>query len=249
MMQFFFAHNMFMYYHALHVIFFFFLVPYVSIVTLSLSSSLSLSSLSLSLSLSLSFSLLIMAPKKFVPSKNPIRRGSSSFSFPLDSVQFHDKKARSDFFENFFDQAIHSERQVILSEFPNTLLPGAISSRGWASLCEKPSKCPDVFIQDFYSNIHAINTSVPQFTTVFHGTHIVVTLDFIFEVLHVPRVDRLDYPSCHRLSSISRDELTSLFCENAMLWGGTLNFSTTEFTKDPMILNMVMTFVLTPRSH
>ena len=105
MMQFFFARNMFMYYHALHVIFFFFLVPYVSIVTLSLSSS-----LSLSLSLSLSFSLLIMAPKKFVPSKNPIRRGSSSFSFPLDSVQFHDEKARSDFFENFFDQAIHSER-------------------------------------------------------------------------------------------------------------------------------------------
>ena len=34
-----------------------------------------------------------------------------------------------------------------------------------------------------------------------------------------------------------------------MLWGGTLNFSTTEFAKGPRILNMVMTFVLTPRSH
>ena len=33
--------------------------------------------------LSLSFSLLVMAPKKFVPSKSPIHRGSSSSSFPL----------------------------------------------------------------------------------------------------------------------------------------------------------------------
>ena len=103
MMQFFFAHNMFMYYHALHVIFFFFPVPYVSIVTLFLFS------LSLTLSLSLSFSLLIMSPKKSVPSKSLIRRGSSSSSFPLDFVRFRDEKALSDFFENFFDQEIHSE--------------------------------------------------------------------------------------------------------------------------------------------
>ena len=34
-----------------------------------------------------------------------------------------------------------------------------------------------------------------------------------------------------------------------MLWGGTLNFSTTEFIKGLRFLNMVMTFVLTPRSH
>ena len=97
--------------------------------------------------------------------------------------------------------------------------------------------------------MHAINTSVPQITTVFCGTCIIVTPDFISEVLHVPRVDRPDYPSHPHLTSISRDELTSLFCENTMLWGGTLNFSTTEFTKGPWFLNMVMTFVLTPWSH
>ena len=34
-----------------------------------------------------------------------------------------------------------------------------------------------------------------------------------------------------------------------MLWGGTLNFSITEFTKGLGILNMVMTFVLIPQSH
>ena len=97
-----------------------------------------------SLSLSLSFSLLAMAPKKFVPSKNPICRGS--YSSPSDTVPFCDEKAQDDFFENFSNRTIHSERQVILSDFLDTPLPGAFSSRGWASLCEKPSRCPNVFI-------------------------------------------------------------------------------------------------------
>ena len=97
--------------------------------------------------------------------------------------------------------------------------------------------------------MHTIDTSVPQFTTIFCGTRIVVTSELIFEVLCVPRVDHLDFPSHKCLSSISRDQLASLFCEKAMLWGGTLNFSTTEFAKGPRILNMVMTFVLTPWSH
>ena len=43
--------------------------------------------------------------------------------------------------------------------------------------------------------------------------------------------------------------MSSLFYEKAMLWGETLNFSTTEFAKGPRMLNMIMTFVLTPWSH
>ena len=68
-----FAHNMLMHYHALHIFFPSFLCLKVSFMTLFLSF----------LSLSLSFSLLVMALKKFVPSKSPIHRGSSSSSFPL----------------------------------------------------------------------------------------------------------------------------------------------------------------------
>ena len=81
-----------------------------------------------SLSLSLSFSLLIKAPKKSVPSKNSIRHGSSSSSFPSDSVRFCNEKTRNNFFDNFSERAIHSECQVILSDFLDTPLPSAISS-------------------------------------------------------------------------------------------------------------------------
>ena len=95
-----------------------------------------------------------MAPKKFVPSKNPIRcRGSSSSSFApsfLDSVRFSDEKAKDSFFENFSDRMIHLKCRVILSDFPNTPLLGEFSFRGWASLYEIPKRCPGVFIQEFY---------------------------------------------------------------------------------------------------
>ena len=109
-------------------------------------------------------------------------------------------------------------------------MSGAFSFRGWASLCEIPKRCPDVFIQEFYSNIYAIDTSIPRFTMIFRGTHIVVTSNFISEVLHVPRVAYPDYPSHPHLHNIPRDELASLFCEKAMVGRDTLNFSITRFS-------------------
>ena len=44
-------------------------------------------------------------------------------------TRFHDKKAKMDFFENFFRRGIHLERQVILSDFSDTELPIVIHSR------------------------------------------------------------------------------------------------------------------------
>ena len=68
-----------------------------------------------------------------------------------------------------------------------------------------------MFIQEFYSNMYAIDTFIPSLTTVFIGTHIVVTSDLLFGILRVPKVDHLDYPSHPRLHNIPRDELALLF--------------------------------------
>ena len=166
-----------------------------------------------------SFSFLTMASKKSVPSKNPFTRhgSSSSSSFSPNRVWFCDTNSQKDFIENFYDWTIHSKCQVILSDFPNTPLSGALSTQGWGFLCEKPTRCPSVFIQELYSKIHVINTSVPQFTMIFRGTHIIVTPNFISEVLCVPRADRPYNPSHLHLRNIPRDELASLFCEKAMV--------------------------------
>ena len=122
MMQFSLARNMFMHCHALHFILFFFPMPYSPVVCVCVSLSLS------------RFSFLLMAPKKSVPSKNSIRRcgPSSSSSAPSlpNFVRFHDEKAKDDFFENFSNWVIHSERQVILSNFSDTSLPDEFRSRG-----------------------------------------------------------------------------------------------------------------------
>ena len=78
---------------------------------------------------------------------------------------------------------------------------------------------------------------------------IVVTLDIVSEVLHVPRVAHLDYPSCVRLRTMSKDELSPLFCETPSSWGDNQNTPCSSFAKDSRFLNMVITFILHPLSH
>ena len=172
---------------------------------------------------------------------------------PADStpshVRFHDDKARKDFLENFSRRGIHSECQVILLNFFNIDLPTVIYSRGWESLCGTSVTCPSVIIQEFYSIMHGFDYSVPHFITHVQDTRIVVTLDLISEVLHVPRVKFADYPGCECLRTMSKDELSSRFYETHSSWGDHQNTPCSSFAKGPRFLNMVMTFVLHPLSY
>ena len=156
-----------------------------------------------------------MAPKrKFTPAWNPLCSDASSSSDPSPStIWFRDDDAFKAFSENFSRQGIHSERQVILSDFADTDLPSVIHSRGWESLCDTPVTCPLMFIQEFYSNMHGIDHSVPLFFTRIRGMRIPVTPQLVANVLHVLRIEFPDYPSCERLRTVFRDELMSSFCE------------------------------------
>ena len=208
----------------------------------------------LSLSLSLYSVSLLMAPKKSksTPSRNPLHSGvSSSTSInPTPShVRFRDEKACTDFLKNFSRHNIHLERQVVLSDFFDTDLPIVIYSMGWGSLCGIPVTCPSMIIQEFYSNMHEFDYSIPYFITRVRGMCIVVILDLISEVLHVPRVAHPDYPDCDCLKTVSKDELMSLFCETPLSWGEHQNTPCSGFTKGLRFLNMVMTFTLHSLSH
>ena len=61
--------------------------------------------------------------------------------------------------------------------------------------------------------MHEIDTSVPHFFSRVRGMRIVVTLEIVSEVLHVPRVAHPNYPDCERLRIVSKDELSSRFCK------------------------------------
>ena len=125
-----------------------------------------------------------MAPKrKSTPSQNPLCSGVSSSDSTPSHVRFRDEKAKLDFMKNFSQHGIHSERQVILLDFSNTDLPTVIHSRGGGSLCDIPVICPSVIIQEFYFNMHGIDTFIPHFFSRIRDTCIVVTPDIISEVL------------------------------------------------------------------
>ena len=162
-----------------------------------------------------------MAPKrKSTPARNPLRSDASSSTDPSPSIiRFHDDDAFKAFLENFSRRGIHSERQVVLLDFADTDLLFVIHSSGWESLCGVPVTCPLVLIQEFYSNMHGIDRSVPLFFTRVRGTRIPVTPQLVVDVLHVPRIEFPDYPSCERLRTVPRDELMSSFCEHPTTWG------------------------------
>ena len=192
-----------------------------------------------------------MAPKhKSTLAQNPLGSESSSSNLvPPLHIQFHYRKVQQDLLENFQKYCIHPKCHVILTEFSDTPLPRVIRTWGWESLCEIPLRCPIMFIEEFYFNIHGINTFVPQFAITFKGTHIVVTPNLISEILHVPRVSHPNYLDCQHLRTVSKDKLLSHFCETPSVQGECQNTLCLGFAKGPRFLNMVMTFVLTPLSH
>ena len=176
---------------------------------------------SLSLPLFLFTLVMFMAPKcKSTPSQNPISSGTSSSSDPTPShLRFWDEDARKDFSDNFFQWGVHSECRVILADFADTDLPTIIHSQGYESLCDVSVTCLSMLIQEFYSNMHGFNFSVPLFSTRVRGTRIVVTQQLVADVLHVLRVKHPDYPSCECLRTVSKDKMISAFCEHPADWG------------------------------
>ena len=205
-----------------------------------------------SFSFSLFFVLVcFMAPKrKSTPSQNPLRFGVSfSFNLTPSSIRFCDDEARKDFSENFCRRFIHSKHHVVLSDFSNIDLPTVIHSKGWESICDILLACPSVIIQEFYSNMHGINISVPHFFSRVRGMRIVVTLEIVSKVLHFPRVAHPDYLGYGHLRIVSKDELSSRFCETPFSWGNHQNTLYLGFAKGLRFLDMVMTFVLHPLSH
>ena len=89
-----------------------------------------------------------IAPKrKSTPARNLLRSDASSSSDPSPSnVRFCDDDAFKAFSKNFSRRGIHSEHQVILSDFADTDLPFVIHSRRWESLCDVPVTCPLMLI-------------------------------------------------------------------------------------------------------
>ena len=98
-----------------------------------------------------------------------------------------------------------------------------------------------MLIQEFYSNMHGFDLSVPLFITRVLDMRIIFTLEIVSDVLRVPQVEHPDYPGYDLLKTVSRDELMSSFCEHPTAWGERLFTPCRPFAKGPKFMNMVMT--------
>ena len=71
--------------------------------------------------------------------------------------------------------------------------------------------------------MHRFDYYIPQFVTHVQGIRMIVTPGIIFEVLHISKVAHPDYLGYERLRIVSKDELSSLFCETPSSWGDRQN--------------------------
>ena len=126
--------------------------------------------------------------------------------------------------------------------FTDTDLPNVIHSRGWESLCDVSITCPSILNQEFYSNMHGLDSLVPLFHTRVRGMCIVVTLELVSDVLRASRVEHPNYPGCECLRTVSKDKMISAFCECPSDWGDHKFTPCKDFAKGPRFINMVMTF-------
>ena len=106
-----------------------------------------------------------------------------------------------------------------------------------------------MIIQEFCSKMHGFDYSIPHFITRVRGMRIVVTLDLIFEALHILRVKFANYSGYDRIWTVSKDELSSFFCGTPSSSSDRQNIACSGFTKGSRFLNMVMTFILYPLSR
>ena len=106
-----------------------------------------------------------------------------------------------------------------------------------------------MLIQEFYSNMHAFDLSIPLFITCVRVICIVFTLEIVSDVLRVPQVEHPDYPGYDLLKTMSKDKLIFAFCERPFDWGECQFTYNSSFAKGLRFLNMVMTFILHPLSH
>ena len=84
--------------------------------------------------------------------------------------------------------------------------------------------------------MHGLDSSVPLLHTRVRGTCIVVTLELVFDVLRVPRVEHPDYLGCERSRTVSKDKMISAFYERLADWGDRQFTPCEAFGKGPRFI-------------
>ena len=106
-----------------------------------------------------------MTPKKSIPSKNSISHCGSSSCSSLPTLpirdRFYDLKSQKNFDENIYDWVIHLELQVILLAFFRHATSRCVSLLRLGLSLREIFEVSSVSVHEFYSNIHAIDTSIP----------------------------------------------------------------------------------------
>ena len=181
------------------------------------------------------------APTEIPPAANK--------STKFNKVRFPD--SRSFFiYENYHsNRRIHSEREVKLLELLRYGLDKQIKERSWESMYQDwPTATSNDLILEFYSNFLNIKTTTLEFDVFLRKKVYHISPDVVASALQIPRVAQPGYPYIGQLVPL-RDNMMELFCGKPIAWGTKKTNTTTEFTCEARLFNLVMSHNLLPVSH
>ncbi|KAB1203413.1 hypothetical protein CJ030_MR8G000562 [Morella rubra] len=86
------------------------------------------------------------------------------------------------------------EREVILSEFWDTIIPTQFESRGWVSFLTDVVSPYENMVKEFFVNVHDIDDKLFSFYSYLRGQKFQVTPELVARIVELPRVSHPTYP-------------------------------------------------------
>lgn len=161
--------------------------------------------------------------------QKPPKRARTTPSTPSASTSFNRTRyisavALDVFGSRFSLRPVLFELEVIMSDLCEVImsdlspvLTAIFSTRGWKPLLVGLVYPLSLFVQKFYANIHDVSGS--SFRVFLWGRVVKITLDFISNLIHIPRVICPTFPYL-TLDSLPTDSLVHSTVFNTPLEGG-----------------------------
>ena len=162
-------------------------------------------------------------------------------------AHFRNPRARELYTQNFSTRSLIVEREVLLGELSETVIPRIFESRQWLALTTGHPTPSVELVKEFYSNIDAIADD-GSFEVSLRNIVFRVTPGMVADLLHAPRVANPTYPYT-RTSPPSPTVIVQCLIGHFSSWDGKTPILTSRFSPEFLILSRIVLTNLYPTGH
>ncbi|KAB1206839.1 hypothetical protein CJ030_MR7G008239 [Morella rubra] len=183
------------------------------------------------------------ASKKSKPTKKPSKKQAVN----PDPDRFVDAHAHELMGSTYAKRKPLYEREVILSEFWDTIIPTQFESRGWVSFLTDVVSPYENMVKEFFVNVHDIDDKSFSFYSYLRGQKFQVTPELVARIVKLPRVSHPTYPY-RKSRSPSFDSIALLLFGFPRRYRGS-TLDTGDFSAEYHLISRILFTHILPVSH